>query len=110
MAKPSQSSWAICLHMLDAQIREGTALIDAEEHLLWVYAVRPGIQPLVLRNTALQPTVGTRTGFLCILMGRWVFHALIKGHGNIAAQIGLDAHGLLRPHKDPASVDVGGRT
>lgn len=36
--------------------------------------------------------------------------ALIKGHGNGGSQVGLDAHALLRPHKDPASVDVGGES
>ena len=67
-----------------------------------------GVEPLVLLLTAHQPAVSPLTGGLDILIGRRVGHTLVKGHGHIGAQMGLDAHGLLRPHEDAPPVDVRG--
>ena len=40
---------------------------------------------------------------LGILVFCGVFHALVKRHGNIGAEIRLDAHTLLRSHEDPVA-------
>ena len=63
----------------------------------------------MLRLAARQPANGTLAGLLYIVVGRGVFHALIKGHGDIRTQIGLDAHTLFRPHEDSPSVDMRGK-
>ena len=55
-----------------------------------------------------EPADRTLAGLLNVIIGRGVLHALIEGHSDVAAQVGLDLHGLLRPHKDPPPVDVGG--
>ena len=73
-----------------------------------IYGARQGVEPVVLRLAPLQPTEGPLTGGLHILVGGRVLHALVKGHGDVGAQVGLDAHGLLRPHEDTPAVDVGG--
>ena len=62
----------------------------------------------MLCNTAPQPPGRPLAGGLYILVGGRVLHTLVKGHGDVAAQVGLDAHGLLRAHKDAPAVDVGG--
>ena len=94
--------------MPDAQLRESGALIDAEEHLAGIHRIRQGVEPVVLRLAPGQPAQGALAGGFGILIGRRVFHALVEGHGDIRAQVGLNLHGLLRPHKDAAPVDVGG--
>ena len=96
------------LHVPHPQLRVGPALVDAEEHLLGIDTAGLPVQPLVLRHAALQPAVGPGTGGLHIVEGGGVLDALVKGHGDVAAQIGLDLHGLLRSHEDPTSVDMGG--
>ena len=62
----------------------------------------------MLRLAPGQPAEGALAGLLHIVIGGGVFHALVKGHGNVGPQVGLDLHALLRPHKDPPAVDVGG--
>ena len=57
----------------------------------------------------LQPTQGALTGALGIVILRRILHTLVESHRNIAAQIGLDAHGLFRTHKNLMSVDVRGK-
>ena len=95
------------LHMVDADIVENGALIDAEEHLA-------GIDRVFLRIVrgegglaALQPANGAVAGALDIIPRRGDLDALFKGHGDIGAQVGLDAHALLRAHEDMAPVDMG---
>ena len=63
----------------------------------------------MLCDTALQPPGCSLTGGLYILVGRGILHTLVKGHGDVAAQIGLDTHGLLRAHKNAPAVNVGGK-
>ena len=94
--------------MPHTQVGISTALVDAEQHLTGVDAVGLLIQPLMLGNAALQPAVGTLAGGLHILVRSGILHALVKSHGNVAAQVGLDLHRLLRTHKNPVAVDVGG--
>ena len=55
-----------------------------------------------------EPADRALAGLFDVAVGCRVLHALIEGHGDVAAQVGLDLHGLLRPHKDPPPVDVGG--
>lgn len=97
------------LHVPDPQIGIGAALIDAEEHLMGVHRVGQGVEPVVLSLAPLQPAEGTLTRGLYILIGGRVFDALIKGHGDVRAQIGLNTHGLLRTHEDTPAIDVGGK-
>ena len=62
----------------------------------------------MLDLAALEPPESPLHGRLGILVPGRVLHALIKSHGNVAAQVGLDLHGLLRPHEDPVAVDMAG--
>ncbi len=96
------------LHVPDPQVLKGGPLVDAEEELTGVHGPRQGVQPVVLPLAALQPAEGPLTAGLGVLIGRRVLHALVKGHGHVAAQVGLDAHGLLRPHENLPPVNVGG--
>ena len=95
------------LHVPHPQVGVGPPLVDAEELLLRVDRIRQGIQPVMLCHTALQPPGCPLTGGLHVLVGRGVLHALIKGHGNVAAQVGLNLHRLLRTHKNAPTVNVG---
>ena len=96
------------VHMPDAKVRKRGPLVDAEEELPGVDSPRQSVQPVVLPLAALQPAECALAGGFGIIVGRGVFHALVKGHGNIAAQVGLDAHGLLRSHENLSPVDVRG--
>ena len=62
----------------------------------------------MLDLTALQPAQRALTGCLRVLVARRVFHALIEGHRNVAAEIRLNAHALLRSHEDAPAVEVRG--
>ena len=53
-------------------------------------AARRLIELSVLHCTAIQPSGCPLAGGLDIVVRRRVFHTLIKGHGDITAQIGLD--------------------
>ena len=94
--------------MPNPEVRKGSPLVDAEEELPGVDGPRKGVQPVVLPLAALQPAEGPLTGGLGVFIRRRVLHALVKGHRHVAAQVRLDAHGLLRPHKDLPPVDMGG--
>ena len=94
--------------MPDPQIPIGSTLIDAEQHLAGVHRIRQGIQSVVLRLAPLQPPQGPLTAGLGIVVLGRIFHALVKGHGDIRAQMGLDLHTLLRPHEDAVAVQMAG--
>ena len=96
-------------HMPGTQIRVSGTLVDAKEHLLRIYRFRQAVQPVMLFLAPLQPPQRTFTTGLGVFVGRRIFHALIKSHSDVAAQVGLDAHGFLRPHKNLPSVNVGGK-
>ena len=91
------------------QIGVGGTLVDAEKHLSGVYRVRQCVQPVVLLFAAFQPPQRPFAGGLGVVIGRGVFHAFVKGHGDVAAQIALDTHTLLRTHEDAVSVQVAGK-
>ena len=95
------------LHVGHADIMEHRPLVDAEKHLPRVHRVLPAVVVGQSRLAALQPADGTIAGFLHIVPGRGDLDALVKGHGNIRAQIGLDAHAFLRPHKNVPPVHMG---
>ena len=63
----------------------------------------------MLRLAPLQPPQGSLTGGFGICIGRRVFHTLVKRHGDITAQMRLDAHAFLRPHKNPVAVQMGSK-
>ncbi|MPN00261.1 hypothetical protein SDC9_147455 [bioreactor metagenome] len=90
------------------QVRKRGPLIDAEEHLPGIHGVRQSVQPPVFRDAPLQPSRRPLAGRLRVLVGSGILHALVKGHGDVAAQVGLNLHGFLRPHEDAVPVDVGG--
>ena len=94
---------------MDAQIFIGTTLIDTKKLLMRIHSIRQGIQPLVLLNTALQPACGAFHRSFSILIARWILHTFVKCHGNIRTKIALNAHALLRPHKNPAAVYMRGK-
>ena len=90
------------------KIREGGALVDAEEHLPRVHRVRQGVQAGVFRLAADEPAIGTVDGAGYIVIGRGILDALVKGHADIRAEVRLDLHALLRAHEDLVAVDVRG--
>ena len=96
-------------HMVHPDIRIGAALVDAPKHLLLVNSIGQGVQPGIFRLTPFQPTEGTVSALLHIVPGRRIFHTLVKGHTNIRTQIGLDAHTLLRAHKNLMPIDMRGK-
>ena len=94
--------------MIHPDIGVGAALIDAPEHLAGVDRVGKGIEPGVFRLAPHQPAISAVYALLHIVPGGRILNALVKGHANVAAQIGLDLHTLLRPHKNLMTVNVGG--
>ena len=97
------------LHVVNTDIGVGAALVDAPEHLLGIDGIRQGIEPGVFRLAAHQPAVGSVYTFLDIVPGRGIFDALVKGHADIAAQIGLNLHTFFRSHENLPSINVGGK-
>ena len=87
------------LHVLDAQVIIGAALIDAEQQLMRIDGIRQAVKTVELGLAALEPARRAVDGVLDVLARRRVFDALIKRHGDIRAEIGLDAHALLGPMK-----------
>ena len=63
----------------------------------------------MLRFASLQPTKGSFTGLFHIRIGRRILHTLIKRHGNVRTQVPLNLYTLLRPHKNTAPINVGGK-
>ena len=83
-------------------------LIYRKQHLLLIYCCGISVEACHLVLAALQPAQRALAGLLGIFVSRGVFHALVKGHGDVAAQIGLDLHGLFRTHKYLMSINVRG--
>ena len=96
------------LHVPDPQVLIGRSLVDAEQHLPGVHGIGQSIEPVVLRLAPLQPPERALTAGLGIIVLCRVLHALVEGHSDIRAQVGLDAHALLRAHKDPVTVQMTG--
>ena len=95
------------LHVGHADIMEHRPLVDTEKHLSRVHRILPAVIFRQGRLAAFQPAEGPVAGFLNIIPGRRDLDALVKGHGDVRAQIGLDAHALLRPHEDMPPVHMG---
>ena len=91
------------------EIRKRSPLIDAEKHLMRVHRIRQAVEPVMLRLAPLKPAERPLHRSFGVLIPCRIFHALVKSHGDIAAQIGLDLHGLLRPHEDAVSVNMAGK-
>ncbi len=68
--------------------------------------IRQAVETVELGLAASEPARRAVDGVLDVLARRRVFDALIKRHGDIRAEIGLDAHALLGTHEDFAAVDV----
>ena len=94
--------------MVDSDIRVGAALVDAPQHLLGIHRILQGVEPGVLCLAPHQPTVSPVHTLLHIGSGSRIFDALVKGHADVRAQVGLNLHTLLRAHKNLVSVDMGG--
>ena len=94
------------LHVLNADIVENGALVDAEEHLPGVYGVRLRIIARKRGLAALQPAHRARAGLFDVLVGRRYLDALVKGHGDVAAEVGLYPHALLGPHEYVPPVNM----
>ena len=95
------------LHVPDAQILERRALIDPPELLTGIDSVRLSVISGKRLLAPGKPARRALAGRLGILVFCGVFHALVKRHGNIGAEIRLDAHTLLRSHEDPVAVKMG---
>ena len=96
------------LHVPDPQILEGRALVDAPELLAGIDRARLSVVPGQRFLAPREPAGRALAGGLGIGIRRRVFHALVKGHGDIGAEVGLDPHALLRAHKDLVPVQMGG--
>ena len=94
------------LHMADAQVGIGAALIDAPEHLLRIDRVLQLIQAGIFRFAAHEPAVSPANGFLHIFVRRGILNTFVEGHADIRAEIRLNLHTFLRPHEDLMPVDV----
>ena len=108
---PDGVAWQIqlrdALHVLDPDVMEHSTLVDAEEHLTGVYRILRGVILCQRLLAALQPAHRPGAGLDHIVPGRGDLDALIKGHGDVRAQVCLDAHALLRPHEDVSAVHMG---
>ena len=63
----------------------------------------------MLRLAPLQPAQSSFAGSFGVFVGGGGLYTLVKGHGDIAAQVGLNLHRFLWSHKNFPSVDVGGK-
>ena len=73
------------LHVPDAKVRKSGPLIDAKEQLPGIYCIRQAAQPVMLLFAPLQPPQCALTAGLGVFIGCRVFHALVKGHGDVRA-------------------------
>ena len=96
------------MHMLDTEILVGTALVDAEEHLVAVDGLGEAVEAVHLGAATLQPADGAGAGLLDVLVGGGVLDALVEGHGYGGGQVRLDLHTLLGAHEDALAVHMGG--
>ena len=95
--------------MGNAQILKGAALVDAKEHLVAVDGIGQAVEAVHFGAATNQPAVGALHALFAIGIGRGVFHALVKRHGNGGGEVGLDLHALLGPHENLFAVHVGGK-
>ena len=94
--------------LLDKLAAKGVkeAYITLPGHRLWLRFTTG--EAKVFDFTPLLKDAGfALAGRLGILVFCGVFHALVKRHGNIGAEVRLDAHTLLRSHEDPVAVKMG---
>ena len=91
------------------EVGKGCALIDAKQHLLWINGIWQAVEPVMLHLAALEPSKRPRYRRLGVLVTSRIFHTFIKGHGNVAAKIRLNLHGLLRSHENTMSVNMAGK-
>ena len=98
--------------MLNAQIMKDRTLIDAKEHLTGIDRIVAAGIVIERRLAPLQPAVSPVAGIFHIVIGRRNLDALVKRHRDIRTEVRLNAHTLLRPHKDmpPVNVAVEGDT
>ena len=94
------------LHVVHAQVDVCAALVDAEQHLVWVDRIRQRIQSVHLRLAAAQPACCACAGIFRVVVFRRVFHAFVKRHGDGRTEVGLNTHAFLRAHEDAMAVDV----
>ena len=94
------------LHVLNAQVFVGAALIDAKQQLVRVHGLALVLQAGHFRLAAQQPACGTRAAVFGVIIFSGVFHAFIKGHGNGGAKVCLNLHALFRPHKNAVAVQM----
>ena len=93
--------------MLNAQVGERAALVDAKQQLVGIDGLFLMLQAVHLVLAAQQPTGRAGAAVFGVLVGGRVFDALVKGHGNRRAKVCLNLHALLRSHKDTMAVEVG---
>ena len=95
------------VHMRDAEIGEGAALIDAEQELMRIDRPILRIEPCHFGLAALQPARSALAAFLCVFIRRGILHAFIECHCDGRAEMRLNAHTLLRPHENASAVHMG---
>ena len=92
------------LHMLDTELIECTALIDAEEQLILIDGIGEAVEPLHFVLTAFEPAHGACAGTCGIVIGSGILNAFIECHGDGRTEIRLDTHALLGAHEDFLAV------
>ena len=95
------------LHMINAQILVCTALINAEKHLLPVDCTLERVKVAHTLLAPFQPARCAVYAVLCISVGGGVLNTFVKRHSDCRAEVRLNVHTLLGPHKDFSAVDVG---
>ena len=94
------------LHMVDTDIVIRTALVDTEEHLIFIDGFGQGIESCHFVLTTRKPTGRAVNGCLHVIAGRGIFDAFVKRHRNGRRDVGLDLHAFLRSHKNTSAVYV----
>ena len=101
--------FADALHVVDADIIVGAALVDTKKHLIFVDRFGQGIEARHLVFAAFEPAGRARNGISHVVTGRGIFDTLVKRHRTGGGDIRLDLHALFRAHEDALTIDVGGK-
>lgn len=80
-----------------------------EQHLLRVHRGSLLLEAGKRCLAARKPAHGALAGIFCIMIFSRVFHAFVKGHGNRAAKVGLNAHAFLWTHKNAMTIQMRGK-
>ena len=95
------------LHVVDADIVVRTALVDTEQHLIFIDGLRQGIESCHFVFATGEPTGRAVNGCLYVIAGRGIFDAFIERHRDRGSDIRLNLHTFFGTHEDTSAVHVG---